>query len=219
MTGWSGVRDIDLILREEADTWGAWSPTVVGLYVTADSAHECTRLAAKAADAELDEPVGLVRVHHERVVDGLVIRVAGQRPGFEARIAVAQRLEDLIHYDRAQIDDDGLIRNSAGEVVFVCALADDPVGWLAAQLDRRGDGLQVAVLLDHTGRPTTSDVAFIWSAGVVAGQGSAGPTLEESGMSLNTTIGEYLRRGVQSRPEDLPDQPVGFLATRAVALA
>lgn len=214
------MRDIDLILREEAGAWGAWSPTVVGLYVTADSAHECARLAAKAADAELDEPVGFVRVHHERIVDGLVIRVAGQRHGFETRVAVAQRLEDLIHYNRAEIDDDGLIRNSAGEVVFVCALPDDTVGWLAAQLDRRGDGVQVAVVLDHAGRPTASDgAAFIWSAGIVVGQDIVGPTLQESGMSLDSTIGEYLRRGVRDRPGDLADQPVGFLATRAVALA
>ena len=214
------MRDIDLILREEAGTWGAWSPTVVGLYVTADSAHECARLAAKAAEAELDEPVGFVRVHQERSVDGLVIRVAGQRPGVESRIAVAQRLEDLIHYDRAQIDDDELIRNTVGEVVFVCALPDDTVGWLAAQLDRRGDGLQVAVLLDHAGRPAASDgAAFIWSAGIVVGQDSVGLTLQESGMSFDSAIGEYLRRGVQSRPEDLHDQPVGFLATRPFALA
>jgi hypothetical protein len=214
------VRDIDLILREEAGAWGAWSPTVGGLYVTADSAHECARLAAKAAEAELDEPVGFVRQHHERIVDGLVIRVAGQRPGFESRIAVAQRLEDLIHYDRAQIDDDELIRNAVGEVVFVCSLPDDTVGWLAAQLGRRGDGLQVAVLLDHAGRPTASDgAAFIWSAGIVVGQDSAGSARQESGMSLNSTVGELLRRGVQNQPEDLLDQQVGFLATQAVALA
>jgi hypothetical protein len=210
------VRDIELVLREEAGTWGAWSPTVEGLFVSADSAHECVQRAKKAADAELGEFVTVLG-HHERVLDGLVLRVAGQRGDFGQRVGVAQRIEDLIRYDRAQIDDDGLTRNAASEAVFVCALPGDTVGWLVAQMDRRGDGLMVATLLDHAGAPSTEPGAFIWSAGILVGPDLPGPTLEESGMTLDTTVGEYLHAMVRGMAgQDL--EPPQYIAGRAHAL-
>jgi hypothetical protein len=213
------VREIELILREEAGIWGAWSPSVQGFYVTADSAHECVSRAKKMADAELGEPVNVFG-HHERVVDGLVVRVAGRGPGFDLRVAVAQRLETLIRYDRAQIDDDGLTHNRLGEIIYVCALPDDSVGWLAAQMDERGDGLQVAALLDHVGRPAAPDKAhFIWSAGIRIGDDIDGPTLQESGMSLETTVADYLRTMVPTRPETPTGPATEFMATRAVTVA
>jgi len=213
------VREIELILREEAGIWGAWSPSVQGFYVTADSASECVSRAKKVADAELGEPANVFG-HHERAVDGLVIRVASNRPGFDLRVAVAQRLEALIRYDRAQIDDDGLTHNRLGEIVCVCALPDDTVGWLAAQMDERGDGLQVAALLDNVGRPAAPDTAhFIWSAGIRVGDNIDGPTLQESGMSMETTVADYLRAMIPTRPEASTAPATEFMATRSVVLA
>lgn len=211
------MRDIELILRDEADTWGAWSPTVEGLFVSADSAHECVRRAKKVADAELGEPVNVFG-HHERVLDGLVIRVAGQRGDFTQRVGVAQRIEALIRYDRAQIDDEGLTRNALGEAIFVCALPDDTIGWLSRQMDQRGDGLIVAALLDHAGVPSIEPGAFIWSAGTLIGADLPGPRLADFGMSLETTVAEYLRSSIW----DLVDQGTElaqYIAGRAHALA
>ncbi len=213
------MREIELILREEAGAWGAWSPSVQGFYVTADSAHECVSRAKKVTAAELGEPVDVFG-NQERVVDGLVIRVAGHRPGFDLRVAVAQRLENLIRYDRAQIDDDALTHNRLGEIIYVCALPDDTVGWLAAQMDERGDGLQVATLLDHVGLPAPPDKAnFIWSAGIRIGDDIDGSTLQESGMSLKTTVADYLRTMIPTQPEASTGPATEFMAARAVTLA
>jgi hypothetical protein len=58
------VREVHLVLREEHGTWGAWSPTLEGLFVTADSAREAMLWAKKAAEWELGEPVDILS-HHD----------------------------------------------------------------------------------------------------------------------------------------------------------
>jgi len=186
------VRDVHLVLREEDGTWGGWSPTVEGLFVAAGSAREAVTQAKKTAEWELGELVSIL-VHHERVIDGLVLRVAGGQGSFEKRCAVAGRLENLIRYDRAQIDDEDLTRNSLGEAVFVCAVAGDRIGWVADQMDQRGDGVMVAALLDYDGTEIAGSGMWIWAGGLLVGPNLPGATVEGQGMSMDSTVAELLR--------------------------
>jgi hypothetical protein len=154
-------------------------------------------------------------------MDGLVIRVAAGQGRFEERCAVAQRLEDLIRYDRAQIDDDGLTRNGLGEVVFVCAVSGDTVGWVAEQMDQRGDGVVVAALLGYDGADATDPGCWVWTGGLLVGPNLHGATLEDRGMTVRSTVAELLRNmGEGHRPSGgQAGEQAHYIAARALTLA
>jgi hypothetical protein len=76
--------------------------------------------------------------------------------------------------------------NRAGEAVYVCAVSSDTIGWLADQLDPRGEAVTVAVA-----------EPFIFTVPFAYGEDHPlidGITVAENGHTLETTIGEIARR-------------------------
>jgi hypothetical protein len=86
--------------------------------------------------------------HHERefIVAGDEIVVRLTQDEFKPeRIKVFERLRDVsVDEKQAKSLTQGL-RNPLGEVVYVCTVASDTVGWLSSQLDERGDAFTAAI--------------------------------------------------------------------------
>jgi hypothetical protein len=76
--------------------------------------------------------------------------------------------------------------NRVGEVVYVCALPSDTIGWVAAQLDPRGEAVRVAVAI--------ADL-FVFTVPIMSGAATqvAGESIGERGYTLETTLGELVR--------------------------
>ncbi|HEX6467962.1 MAG TPA: hypothetical protein VF069_02630 [Streptosporangiaceae bacterium] len=91
----------------------------------------------------------LVVEHHERHydIDGreLVTRVADDRHAKE-REAVYERLGAALREPEQAVALLAAPTNAVGEVVYICAVPSDTMGWVAAQLDPR-DAANVALII------------------------------------------------------------------------
>jgi hypothetical protein len=56
--------------------------------------------------------------------------------------------------------------NAVGEVVYVCALPSDTLGWVAAQLGPNGDALNAAVTGQERSRPRLGTHVLTWAFGL-----------------------------------------------------
>ncbi len=91
--------------------------------------------------------------HHERHYDiagrELVTRLAMDEHR-DQRQAVYERIGQVLRVPGQAESLVSAVTNRVGETVYVCAVPSDTLGWLAAQLDRPGDALVVALTIaDH----------------------------------------------------------------------
>jgi hypothetical protein len=80
--------------------------------------------------------------------------------------------------------------NVAGAVVYVCALPTDTMGWVADQLDPRGDAVTLAVAIAE---------GFVLTIPMILDQ-SADETLSAYGYTRDTTVAEIVRKSPIVRP-------------------
>lgn len=115
-----------------------------------------------------------------------VIRIADDEHK-PARAELAWRLEAVLETEqRHELLD--AATNQMGEVTFVCAVASDGLGWIAEQVDDRGDVVQVALAVADQ---------MVWTT-QVASPGTpdtdAWSTMEQQGWTSETTVGEICQQ-------------------------
>lgn len=142
---------IHLMVRHNPNGLYATSPQLPGFAYGRRTLPELRADLQDALSFHFDRP-GPFRVaehhewHYEVAGNEFVIRVA-QDESAHLREQVADRLGVVIK-DPAQVD--SLAHrpaNTVGEVVYVCALPTDNVGWFMAQLDERGDAFHAAITI------------------------------------------------------------------------
>lgn len=143
---------IHLIIRLAGDRSAyATSPQAPGLLYGRASLKELRGDLQDALSFHFDRPGPFEIIeHHERHYEiagrELVIRLAmdGQQ---EQRLAVLDRINRAMAVPEQAESLISAVTNSVGETVYVCAAPSDTVGWLASQLDPRGDAFVVAVTI------------------------------------------------------------------------
>lgn len=174
---------IHLIVRISDDGVYATSPQAPGMVYGRPSLAELRAGLQDVLAFHFDAPGPFeVIEHHERHYEvagrELVTRLAVDEDRDE-RQAVYERLERAV---RVPGQADALVSaatNRVGEVVFVCAVPADTLGWLAAQLDGDGDALVAAL---NTADP------YLLTLPVLAGQAThpawlAGPSTADTRLS------------------------------------
>jgi hypothetical protein len=143
---------IQLIVRLSDDGSAyATSPQLPGLLYGRSSLSELRRDLDGVLAFHLDRPGPFdVVEHRERQYEfgggELVVRMAADNHQAE-RAAVARRIVAIAQVPRQAESLVTVATNRVGESVYVCALPSDTVGWLAAQMDPRGDGLVAALTI------------------------------------------------------------------------
>lgn len=183
---------LHVIIRATDDGFFATSPQAAGLVYGRPTLQELHAGLDDVLRFHFEEagPFTVVE-HHERhydIVDGEVVtRIAldGQRDERQEvytrvgrALAVPEQARSLVKGPT----------NRVGEVVFVCAVPSDTVGWLAAQLDPRGDALVVAVAIADPyvlTLPFGYDGEYAKQVGLPIGGEQPAP---------ETTIGEIMKR-------------------------
>ena len=182
---------IHLIVRDTGEGFYATSPQAPGL------AYGRATLAELRTD--LDDVLAFhfnrpgpfhVLEHHERhyEIEGgeLVTRIAVDEHRDERQEVYARLGRVLTVPGQARSLLEGPA-NRVGEVVYVCAVPSDTIGWVAAQLDPRGEAVTVAVAIADP---------FVFTVPIVSGDDAtqvAGVSIGERGYTLETTLGELVR--------------------------
>jgi hypothetical protein len=143
---------IHLIVRLSEDGSAyATSPQLPGLLYGRSSIRELHRDLDGVLAFHLDRSGPFAVVEHQEehyeLADGeLVVRVAVDEYQAE-RAAVARRVATVARMPVQAKTLVTAVTNRAGEAVYVCAVPSDTMGWLAAQLDPRGDALVAALTI------------------------------------------------------------------------
>lgn len=194
---------IDVILTEYPGYgWGIESPQLPG-FVGGRSTREeleadlddilefaeAPRDAVRAIhwQSHLTLPDGdecVVRVHHDRHV--------GERMDCAKSVMGALSLAE----QRTQVMD--VPRTRTGEVLFVCALATDHVGWLVDQLDPRGETAVFAVAVAEQFIYTTA-----LHRGDIDDETEEWLPLSEFGWDADTTVSEIMQYQKRTEKRDL----------------
>lgn len=183
---------LHVIIRATDDGVFATSPQAAGLVYGRPTLQE---LHAGLDDVlrfhfEAPGPFDVVE-HHERHYDiageELVTRLAMDEHQDERQVVHTRIGRALSRPDQAR----SLLpapRSLVGEVVYVCAVPTDTVGWLAAQIDRPGDAVVVAVAIGEDlvlTMPFNYDEEYAKQVGLPIGGEQPAP---------ETTIGEIMKR-------------------------
>ncbi len=140
--------------------------------------------------------------HHERHYDiagrELVTRLAMDEHRGE-RQAVYERIGQVLRVPGQAESLVSAMTNKVGETVYVCAVPSDTLGWLAAQLDRPGDALVVALTIaDH----------FLLTLPIAADDGMH-PAWSQGSSSPETRLSEIVQRiPVVTPPQTAPLEAV-----------
>lgn len=176
------TRAITVIVRRDGESWSAWSPQCPGLAVAEPTAAELRGALPEAlawyfyGDFDFE-----ILVHLEQELRGVVVRIAQddflwERQLVAERLGAALGVEDQAEQLRAAP------ANSAGEVVYVCALPSDSISWLTAQTEEISDPVVVALPVAES---------MLWTlqlgGGRRTGAGTAG-----AGYPPDTTFGEIM---------------------------
>lgn len=145
---------IHLIVRKTASGFYVTSPQAPGFIFGRETLKAVKTDLQDALSFHFDEPGPFhVLEHYEQhyqIADGeLVTRIANDKFLSERKV-VYERLSDVLRDESQAISLAHGITNLVGECVYVCTLPQDTIGWLADQLDERGDAFSVAILVaDH----------------------------------------------------------------------
>jgi hypothetical protein len=177
---------IDIVVVEEDDGYGAFSPQLPGFAYGRPTLTEFkNELAGAVRFAGGAKQVRLHMEKHTWDEDGreVVVRWAEDEHRDE-RLEVAKRVYAAltVSEQRERLLDSATDR--AGAVVFVCAVSGDTLGRFADQLDEAGDALVIAVAVADQ---------LIWTSQM--GSTGAHPdwvSLTSMGASLETTVGEWV---------------------------
>lgn len=177
---------IDIVVVEEDDGYGAFSPQLPGFAYGRPTLTEFkNELAGAVRFAGGAKQVRLHMEKHTWDEDGreVVVRWAEDEHRDE-RLEVAKRVYAAltVSEQRERLLDSATDR--AGAVVFVCAVSGDTLGRFADQLDEAGDALVIAVAVADQ---------LIWTSQM--GSTGAHPdwvSLASMGASLETTVGEWV---------------------------
>lgn len=177
---------IDIVVVEEDDGYGAFSPQLPGFAYGRPTLTEFkNELAGAVRFAGGAKQVRLHMEKHTWNEDGreVVVRWAEDEHRDE-RLEVAKRVYAAltVSEQRERLLDSATDR--AGAVVFVCAVSGDTLGRFADQLDEAGDALVIAVAVADQ---------LIWTSQM--GSTGAHPdwvSLTSMGASLETTVGEWV---------------------------
>jgi len=177
---------IDIVVVEEDDGYGAFSPQLPGFAYGRPTLTEFkNELAGAVRFAGGAKQIRLHMEKHTWDEDGreVVVRWAEDEHRDE-RLEVAKRVYAAltVSEQRERLLDSATDR--AGAVVFVCAVSGDTLGRFADQLDEAGDALVIAVAVADQ---------LIWTSQM--GSTGAHPdwvSLTSMGASLETTVGEWV---------------------------
>ncbi|CAO5251636.1 hypothetical protein [Frankia sp. AgKG'84/4] len=175
-------RPVSVIVRQDGPSWSAWSPQCPGLAMVQPAAAEPRTVLPEVLawyfgeDTEIDP-----QVHHERDLQGVIVRIAQDDHLYEREL-VAQRLGEAIEEAglRASLRGGPV---SGGQVTLVCALQSDRVSWLAAQMER-DDAVVVLLPVAET---------MLWAVRFGAGREGEGAAVSVSAYPPQTTLGEVMR--------------------------
>lgn len=184
---------IDLVIVEPStddEAWAFYSPQIPGLVGGRDSVLQLREdLPAILRFAGVTLPARL-RTPLEQTYDatGLayIIRTA-QDEHSKARLAAAQRLRAALLVPDQRDDLLSSPRTRTVEILFIAAVASDTVEDIANQLHPSGDAAVVVCSVAEE---------FIWSFHFTNAEDldEAARPLDELGLSMETTIGEVMRK-------------------------
>lgn len=191
-----------LIVRDTGEGFYATSPQAPGLAYGRATLAELRAELQDVLAFHFDRPGPFqVAEHLERhtAVEGgeLVTRIATDQHR-DQRQEVATRLGRALAVPgqaRSLLEGPA---NRVGEVVYVCAVPSDTIGWLAAQLDQHGDAVVVAVAIAEP---------FVFTVPITSGDDLAqlaGVAIHERGYSPQTTVGELVRDSPILQPVAAP---------------
>lgn len=186
---------VHLIIRLSKDgSTYATSPQAPGLLYGRKSLRELHADLQDVLSFHFDRPGPFeVIEHHERhhLIDGheLVTRLAIDEHR-AARAEVHNRIGRAIGVPEQAASFLSSVTNSVGEAVYVCAVPSDTIGWLAAQLDPRGDALTAAL--------TIADEMLFALPFVVDDR--AKPSWQRVSDAPSTTLSEVMQRSLIVTP-------------------
>ncbi|CUU54407.1 hypothetical protein Ga0074812_102417 [Parafrankia irregularis] len=176
------TRAITVIVRRDGESWSAWSPQCPGLAVAEPTAAELRAALPEAFTWYFDgDPDFEILVHLEQELRGVVVRIAQDAFGWERQL-VAERLGAALGVQEQAERLRAAPPNSAGEVVYVCALPSDSISWLTAQLDDVADPVVVAL---------PAEESTLWTLQFGGGR-RTGVGTADVGYSSDTTLGEVM---------------------------
>lgn len=149
---------VEIVVREEAGEWAAWSPQCPGLMIVEDGA-QALRHAVKPAlryyfETEFGAlPVARIMMTLESDSSGVLVRVRYDDFYYE-RDLLSQRLVALLRSGTGEAKEFAAGRpNGLGDVVYFCALPGDRLRLVQAQL-APGDSINVVLPVGEE---------FVWS--------------------------------------------------------
>ena len=183
---------LHVIIRDTRDGFFATSPQGAGLAYGRPTLEELHADLDDVLRFHFEEagPFTVVE-HHERHYDiadrELVTRIAIDEQRDERQDVYTRIGHALTIPDQARSLVEGPT-NGIGEVVFVCAVPSDTVGWLAGQTDRPGDAVVVAVAV---GDELVLTMPFNYSEEYAH---RAQIPVGHVGLDAETTIGDIMKR-------------------------
>ncbi|MFJ8745225.1 hypothetical protein ACIRL2_38360 [Embleya sp. NPDC127516] len=183
-----------LIIRDTQTGFYATSPQAPGFMLGRPTVDELRADLLDALAFHFEEARTLEIVeHHERLHDleagELVTRLAADMHHDE-RLEVYTRIATALDVPEQVPELLGGIRNGVGEVVYVCAVPSDTLGWLFTQLDEQGDAFSVALAISELFLMT-----FPLTVGPEDGPDSSGEcvTIGSRGYTKDTTLAEVMK--------------------------
>jgi hypothetical protein len=132
--------------------------------------------------------------HYELASGELVVRVAADEHQVE-RAVVAGRVAAVAQIPVQAKSLVTVVTNRAGEAVYVCTVPSDTVGWLAAQLDPRGDALVAALTIADD---------FLFTLPLAVDDGTR-PAWRPSEASADTRLAEIMQQAPVVTPLRVED--------------
>jgi len=129
---------VNVIIRKESDSWGAWSPNAPGFFAAADTVAELRRMVSEGLrhwgdETHAPQPID-VRQHLERsVADSVVLRVADDAHRAD-RIEVAQRMEHALWVPEQLEAMEAEPVSESGEHVIIASVPDDTFAFIREQM-------------------------------------------------------------------------------------
>jgi hypothetical protein len=180
---------IDIVVRQDGDSWGAWSPQLPGFAAVQPSAEDLRRELPDAVSFAVGEAgPPLFTLHVELEINGVVVRIAQDSYRWE-RQHVAERLAAALAVENQVGDLRAAPANALRDVVYVCAMPSDRIGWFARQMDPKADWLTAVVSVADE---------MIWTFSFGTGYGDD-PDVEDLDLDPDTPVSFLMAAGTASR--------------------